>query len=119
TRLWHVSESSLTPAVRGGRGLSGLCGRLRWLLRDGGGQLDDERRPLAECRFDPDLSVHAPDELAADVEAEAGAADAASHVRVEPIELLEDPPVLRGWDPEAFVDDREADQSVAVRHRHR
>ena len=45
------------------------------------------------------------DELAADVEAEAGAADAAGQVGVEPEELLEDPGLLGGWDAEATVAD--------------
>ena len=48
------------------------------------------------------------DELAADVEAEARAADAAGHVRVEAVELLEDAPLLGGGDAEALVVDGKA-----------
>ena len=51
----------------------------------------EPRRPR---RLDPDASVHPVHELAADVEAEPGAADAAGQVRVEAVELLEDPPLL-------------------------
>ena len=69
----------------------------------GGGQLDDERRALAERGLDPDLPVHPPHQLPADVEAEPGAADAARHPGVEPVELLEDPPVLAGGDAEPGV----------------
>src|SRR5215210_6757960 len=54
------------------------------------GQLDEERRAAARRRIDPDAPVHAPDELAADVETEAGPADAPGEARVEPVELLED-----------------------------
>src|SRR5207245_6725605 len=71
-------------------------------------QLDVEGRAAAETgRVDPDPAVHAVHELAADVEAEAGPADAAGHVRVEPVELLEDPPLLRGRAPEARLRERD------------
>ena len=82
-------------------------------------ELDEEGRALAELRLDPDLPVHPAHELAADVEAEAGAADAAGHVGIEAVELLEDPPVLGRGDAEPGVGDREADRAVAVRDRER
>src|SRR3954462_2615820 len=70
----------------------------------GDGDLDVERRASAVAvALDPDAAVEAADELAADVEAEAGAADAAGHVRIESVELLEDAPALARRDPEAAV----------------
>src|SRR5213078_1894289 len=57
---------------------------------DGHGRnLEVERRSFAVPRLDPDAPAHTLDELAADVEPEPRAADAARHVRIEPIELLE------------------------------
>src|SRR5689334_13466434 len=88
--------------------------------------LDIEDRSLAVVRLDPDPPADPPDELAGDVEAEARAADAAGHVRVEAVELLEDPVALRGWDAEAGVGDgephralrgRDAEADVAARRR--
>ena len=75
-------------------------------------QLERERRAAAGLRLDADPAAHPPDELARDVEAEAGAADTAREVRVEPEELLEDPLLLGGRDPETAVAHREADASV-------
>src|SRR4029079_11582894 len=66
-------------------------------------QLDRERGGSPTVGDDPDPAVHALDELAADVEAEAGAPDAAREVGVEPEELLEDARLLPGRDPEALV----------------
>ena len=83
------------------------------------GSSTTKRRAFAELRLDPDRPVHPADELAADVEAEAGAADPTGHVRIEAVELLEDPAVLGGGDPEPAVVDREADRTVAVRDRER
>ena len=72
-------------------------------------QLDRERRAAPPVGGDPDPAVHAVHELAADVEAEAGAADAAGQVRVEPEELLEDSRLLGRRDAETLVFDAEAD----------
>src|SRR4029077_4213972 len=66
--------------------------------------------------FDPDAAIETADELAADVEAEARAADAAGHVRVEPVELLEDPAALRDGDSEALVRHRPAHAALAAGH---
>src|SRR6266550_5308995 len=63
---------------------------------------------LRAVRLDPDSPMHAPDELARDVEAQTGASDPPGHVRVEPVELLEDPALLRGWDAEPLIGDGEA-----------
>src|SRR5581483_4905958 len=72
------------------------------------GHLDDEGRPVRSVRLHPDPAVDPAEELAADVEAEAGAADAASHVRVEAVELLEDAALLGGRDAETGVGHDEA-----------
>src|SRR5215212_9161586 len=71
--------------------------------------LDIEDRALAVVGLDPDPPVHAPDELPRDVQAQAGATDASGHVRIEPVELLEDPAVLDRRDPEAGVRHGETD----------
>ena len=84
------------------------------------GSSNENVEPRARLGLDPDPAVHAADDLAADVEAEPGAADAAGQVRVEPVELLEDRAVLGGRDPEALVGDREPDAPVrAARARPR
>src|SRR5207237_8542158 len=57
-------------------------------------QLDREGRATARRRVDPDAAVHPLDELPADVESQAAAADAVRLRRVEAVELLEDPLVL-------------------------
>src|SRR6266487_1662240 len=72
-----------------------------------GRNLHVEDGALPAVRLDPDPPVHASDELAGDVEAQAGATDPAGHVRVEPVELLEDPALLGGWDAEPLVGDGE------------
>src|SRR5262245_25763292 len=71
-----------------------------------GRDLHEEGRALAVVRLDPDASVEPVDELTADVETEAGAPDAARHVRIEAIELLEDAPALGCRDAEPAVADR-------------
>src|SRR5438552_15612949 len=58
--------------------------------------------------LDPDPSAHPFEQLAADVKAQACAADAASQVGIEAVELLEDAAVLGGRDSEALVPHREA-----------
>src|SRR5262245_16756967 len=68
-------------------------------------ELGDERRPARAARLDPDPAAHPVEELTADVEAEARAADTAREVGVEAIELLEDPHVLGGRDAETLVPD--------------
>src|SRR3989442_4406622 len=74
----------------------------------GGRDLDVEDRPATVVRLDPDSALHAAHELVRDVETEARSADASLHVRVEPVELFEDPALFPAWDPEALVGDREA-----------
>src|SRR4051812_41722816 len=101
---WHLGGS------RDGLATGGLLDR-----RD----LDDERRALPAVRLDPDAAVEAAHQLAADVEPEAGAADAARHVRIEAIELLEDPPALRGGDAEALIRYGPAHRARRARHLHR
>src|SRR5215208_5457232 len=71
-------------------------------------QLDREGRARALGGLDADRAAHAQDQLPADVQAEAGAAHAAGEVRVEPVELLEDPLLLAGWNPEPLVGHEEA-----------
>src|SRR3954467_5450898 len=80
----------------------------------GDGQLDRERRAATPVGGNPDPAVHAIHELAADVETETGAADAARQVRVEPEELLEDPRLLCLRDPEALVFDSEPDPAAGL-----
>jgi hypothetical protein len=41
--------------------------------------------------INPDAASHAPDEITADVEAEAGSPDSVAHLRVDAVELLDDP----------------------------
>src|SRR6266542_4376721 len=79
---------------------------LRALL-GGDGKLGDEGRATCSARLDPDATAHALEQLAADVQAEAGAADAAGQIGVEAIELLEDAAMLGGWNAQALVADRE------------
>jgi len=57
------------------------------------------------------------DELAADVEAEAGAADAARHVRVEAVELLEDPALLGERDAEPLIEHAELQPAAPLLER--
>src|SRR6187551_2020988 len=71
-------------------------------------QLERERRTAAAIGLDPDPAAHPAHDLAADVEAQARAADPAREIRVEAIELLEDPLVLGGRDSESPVPDGEA-----------
>src|SRR4030095_14112954 len=61
----------------------------------------------------PDPAVHPADELAADVEAEPGSADAAVEVGVEAIELLEDAVAVADRDAQALVLDDEAGDALA------
>src|SRR5439155_12087721 len=68
-----------------------------------GPQLHAERGACALARDDPDRAVHQPHELAADVEPETGAAHAAGQIRVEAVELLEDPALLGERDAEPLV----------------
>ena len=77
-------------------------------------QLDEECRTNSLARFDPDAASHASDEFPADVEAEAGAADSPGHVRVEAVELLEDPLLLGLRNTDALVADRYAKVSSTL-----
>src|SRR5262245_44797051 len=99
------SEPRREPTRRPCGDLRRLRDALRRPLRSDR-DLHEERGPLAVVRVDPDAPVEPVDELAADVEAEAGAADAARHVRIEAVELLEDAPALRRGNAEPAVADR-------------
>src|SRR5436190_305089 len=68
-------------------------------------QHDGERGALTGCRCHRERPVQSVDDLAADVETEPRPADASAHLRIEAIELLENPLLLRGGDPDALVDD--------------
>src|SRR5579862_1806411 len=76
-------------------------------------QPNGERRARAVARRDGELATHLAHELAADVETEPRAADAVGHIRIEPVELLEDPSLLLERDADARVGDLE-DAGVAV-----
>src|SRR4051812_27349232 len=97
-RISRVASAETGCSIR--PSVSGSIAMRRTLLA--GGQLDRERR-AAGIRLDADRPVHAGHELAADVEAEACAADAAAHVRVEADELLEDPLLLALRDAGAAI----------------
>src|SRR6266542_7130778 len=88
----------------GSRALAGVHRRRR-----GRRQLEQEGRALVVLRLDPDAAAHSADQLLADVEPEPGAPHAAHHVRVDAVELLEDPLLLLGRDSEALVANVEAD----------
>src|SRR5207249_858049 len=70
-------------------------------------QLDDERRTAPLARGDGDAAGHAPNELAADVEAEPGSTDPARLLSIDAVELPEDPLLLAVGDPQALVADHE------------
>src|SRR3954462_14799886 len=73
-------------ASAGGTREVGAC-----LRHEGERQLDDEDRAASALRGHGDPSSHSVDELAADVEAETRAADAVLVLRIEAVELVEDP----------------------------
>src|SRR5919198_4140169 len=79
------------------------------LGRPDGRELEEEGRALAFGGRDPDAHVHPLHELAADVEPEPGASYPAGQVRVESVELLEDPPLLVERDADPLVTYGEAD----------
>src|SRR5439155_21545936 len=81
-------------------------------VRLAGGQRDREARALTGLGVDLEAAVHALDELAADVEPQAAAAHAAGLLRVEAVELLEDPLALGARDPQPLV--RDLDEALAV-----
>ena len=95
------STSALSFEPRGGP-----QGRLSSFTASGSSNENVEPRPA--IGLDPDPAAHPAHDLAADVEAEARAADAAREIRVEAIELLEDPLVLGGRDSESPVADGES-----------
>src|ERR671915_1780104 len=101
----------------GSPALSDLFGRRRLLgaydgARAGARQLEEERRAASLALLDPDAAAHPADELAADVQAQPRAADAAEHLRVEAVELLEDARQLLGRDAEALVQHAETHHAV-------
>src|SRR3954466_3965452 len=59
-------------------------------------QHDAEGRAFVGDRRNGERPVQPVDDLAADVEPDPGPADPAAHLRVEPVELLENPLLLRG-----------------------
>src|SRR5581483_4676514 len=72
-------------------------------------QRHGERRAGVGRRLHGQRAVQPLDDLLADVEAEPGAADAAAHLHVEAVELLEDALLLGGGYPDALVDDGDLD----------
>src|SRR5215212_11303339 len=71
-------------------------------------KVDREGRASPGLRFDRDRPAHPPHELARDVEAEPRAAARSGELRVEAIELLEDPLLLSRGDADAGVLHRDA-----------
>src|SRR5919198_750715 len=116
-RSWYgLSSDTLFRLIEPGR-----TAGLRWvpgLTASGGGELEHEGGALALLRVDPDPAVHLPDELLADVEAQAGAAHAPGQVSIEPVELLEDPHLLVNGYAETLVGDGEPDVAVRPLERH-
>src|SRR5207247_6741908 len=84
----------------------------------GSTELVVEDGSLGAVRLDPDPSVDPADELPGDVEPEAGAAYAAGHVGIQPVELLEDPFALARRDAETAIGDREADDPLVALEPH-
>src|SRR5207248_2402598 len=78
-------------------------------------QLQQEGRSLPLARLDPDVSAHSVHELAADVQTQPGPAHPTRHLRIESIELLEDPGLLVRRDADAFVLDEEDHRLFARR----
>src|SRR6478672_12511857 len=70
-------------------------------------QFEAEVRAAALTRLDRDRAVHPAHELAGDVEAKPGTAHAAGQIRVDAVELVEDPALLAQRHPEPGVDDAE------------
>src|SRR5215211_8980825 len=120
----HVTRERLTPRISASAytfsavvtgmaelGATVFCcvssGGAERQVRGGARELEEERGAFALLGLQPDLPAHPFDELATDVEAKAGSADALDHVRIEPVELLEDPALLVGWDPHSLVGDAE------------
>jgi len=60
-------------------------------------QFGHEGGAAVAAGLDPDPSAHPFEQLAADVQAQARAADAAGQARIEAVELLEDAAVRGGW----------------------
>src|SRR5437868_7430084 len=77
-------------------------------LSDRARQRNGERRPGAAPRADGEQSPHLLDDLARDVQPEPRTADAARHLRIEAVELLEDPALFGRRDAEALVRDVDA-----------
>src|ERR687887_1336575 len=89
-------------------------------------QFEHERRTACGLRRDSDLAAHSPRELAADVEAEAGAARALGQLRIDAVELVEDSLLLCRRDPHALVGNgklhavpvpRDGDRDLAAERR--
>src|SRR6266550_4474768 len=107
-RLGPGGQVLVRPPARWGSGahihrarryLCRPCG----LDRGSSGKLEQEGRSLPCLRLEPDVPAHSADELVADVEPQPRAADAAGHVRIYAVELLEDPALLVGGNPEPLV----------------
>src|SRR5581483_11672623 len=80
-----------------------------------GHQIDGEGASLTGDAGHPDLAAEEADELAADGQAEAGAAVEASGGAVALSELLEDPGLLGRVDPDPRVGDRDGHDPGGVR----
>jgi hypothetical protein len=102
-RPGHLPPRHGDPATGYGEPVRGCCRRGGYRR-----QLEGERRAAARLRRDPDPTSHPPDELTADVEPETGSTHARRLVGIEPMELLEDPLLLRGRNAPTLVTDAEA-----------
>src|SRR5438094_449803 len=81
-----------------------------------GRDLDVEDGAAAVVGLDPDPAAHPADKLPGDVQAEPSPADSPRHVRIEPVELLEDPGFLGTRYAESLVGDGEANVVVGRFH---
>src|SRR5215216_1411206 len=88
-------------------------GQFSALSRARARKLEVERGALAFLGLEPDAPTHPLDQLAADIEPEPGSADALRHVRIQAVELLEDPGLVVVGNPHSFVDDPEHDRPVS------
>src|SRR5215210_3140727 len=82
------------------------------------GKFEQEQRACARRRIEPEPPAHPLDELAADVQPEAGSTDSTLHLDVRSVELLEDPLSFLLGDSRPFVRDAEDDGFTDALDRH-
>ena len=104
----HGEHGSAAGIVDGRRGHGTRTGR----TRVGDRQVERERAALAGRADQPDLAAEQRRQLAADREAEAGAAVLAAGAGVGLLERLEDQPLLLGRDADAGVGDLDRDRAL-------